>query len=64
MQQVQRLFNEFARKELITIDQNIVNEIHLLSNGHPGMVCLYGRAIAENLSSIIDYRTSNVDYEA
>ncbi|RUS12685.1 hypothetical protein BC938DRAFT_478566, partial [Jimgerdemannia flammicorona] len=48
-QQTHHLFDEFAQQEEITIDHRIVDDIYSNTNGHPGLICLCGRAIAENL---------------
>ncbi|RUS22702.1 hypothetical protein BC937DRAFT_87684 [Endogone sp. FLAS-F59071] len=48
-QQTQRLFDEFAQNEKTTIDHDVVDAIHLGTNGHPAMICLCGRAIADSL---------------
>ena len=85
LEQTQRLFNEYAQNEKITIDNDIVDDIFSKSNGyvlqlnwyciesnlpniyslfdrHPGMICLCGRAIAEDLRAKIDHR-NNLAYE-
>ncbi|KAF9161413.1 hypothetical protein BGX21_011008 [Mortierella sp. AD011] len=63
-EQTQRLFNEYAADEEITIDDGIVRDIFWKSNGHPGMICLCGKAIHDNLRSKVNESTKNLDYRA
>jgi hypothetical protein len=85
MQQAQRLFDEYAQDEEITIDRDIVDDIYSKSNGyvlklswypmsqnlncsllfdrHPGMICLCGRAIAENFQEEAN-KTKNIAYKS
>ncbi|KAG0011910.1 hypothetical protein BGZ80_000336 [Entomortierella chlamydospora] len=61
-EQTQRLFNEYAADKEITIDDDIVRDIFWKSNGHPGMICLCGQAIHDNLRSKVNESTKNLDY--
>ncbi|KAF9413040.1 hypothetical protein BGZ76_005106 [Entomortierella beljakovae] len=63
LKQTQRLFHDYADTEKISLDDDIVRDIFLKSNGHPGMVCLCGEAIAENLRSKVNLKTKNLDYQ-
>ncbi|KIM39967.1 hypothetical protein M413DRAFT_446873 [Hebeloma cylindrosporum] len=54
VEEVKKLFDEFAHDYHITIDDAVVQDIWAKSNGHPAMVCLCGRAIFKNLQSLVD----------
>ncbi|KAI9328404.1 hypothetical protein BDR26DRAFT_874030 [Obelidium mucronatum] len=63
-EQTKSLYDEYAVSEGITLDDRIVKDIHWKSAGHPGMVCLCGKAIAENLRCKVDISTRTLSYEA
>ncbi|GES96543.1 P-loop containing nucleoside triphosphate hydrolase protein [Rhizophagus clarus] len=48
-EQIQALFNDFTQEKSITLDEEIIDDIYLRTNGHPGLVGLCGHLIAENL---------------
>ncbi|RIA91896.1 hypothetical protein C1645_875149 [Glomus cerebriforme] len=54
LEQVQILFKEFADEERIIIDQEIVKDIYIRTNGHAGLVCLCGKVISLHLMKKID----------
>ncbi|KAF9354295.1 hypothetical protein BGX34_011106 [Mortierella sp. NVP85] len=59
----QTIFGKYAQDEGIEIDERIVQEIFHNSNGHPGMVCLCGKAIHIELRPGIDGSQNNrLDY--
>uniref|UniRef100_U9T786 Uncharacterized protein n=1 Tax=Rhizophagus irregularis (strain DAOM 181602 / DAOM 197198 / MUCL 43194) TaxID=747089 RepID=U9T786_RHIID len=58
-QQIEALFNDFTQEKSITIDKKVIDDIYLQTNGHPGMVGLYGHLIAEILIYKID---GNLDF--
>nr|CAG8507490.1 6128_t:CDS:2 [Entrophospora candida] len=49
LNQVQKLYEQFAADSKITIDPDVVEDIYAQTNGHAGLVCLCGRAIEVNL---------------
>ncbi|KAF9433089.1 hypothetical protein BGZ76_009907 [Entomortierella beljakovae] len=62
-EQTQDLFDNYATDEDITIEESIIQNIFSQSNGHPGMICLCGRAIAQNLQSIVDESTKTLRFQ-
>ncbi|KAF8812558.1 hypothetical protein BYT27DRAFT_7087461, partial [Phlegmacium glaucopus] len=60
LEEVKRLFLEFAHDNYITIDDGVVEDVWAKSNGHPGMVCLCGRIIFNNLQSLLDDNSKTV----
>ncbi|ORZ08255.1 P-loop containing nucleoside triphosphate hydrolase protein [Lobosporangium transversale] len=63
LDQTQQLFNDYAKDEMIKIDDEIIRDIHSKSNGHPGMICLCGRSIHEYLRSKVNDSTNCLDYD-
>ncbi|KAF9206462.1 hypothetical protein BGZ49_002382 [Haplosporangium sp. Z 27] len=61
-EQTKRLSDEYATDEMITIDDRTVLDVFQKSNGHPGMVCLCGWSIHENLLSKVNKSTGCLDY--
>ncbi|GBC02456.1 hypothetical protein RclHR1_04630012 [Rhizophagus clarus] len=53
-EQVQDLYEKFQKHERINIDQEIINDIHMRTNGHAGLVCLCGKAIETDLLKYLD----------
>ncbi|RIA93569.1 hypothetical protein C1645_843109 [Glomus cerebriforme] len=53
-QQIQALFNDFTQEKAITMDKEIIDDIYLQTNGHPGLVSYYGHLIDENLLDKVD----------
>ncbi|CAG8809104.1 7945_t:CDS:2, partial [Gigaspora rosea] len=53
-EQVQFLYKEFADEYKLTIDQEIIEDIYMQTNGHAGLVCLCGRAIYRKLFSELE----------
>ncbi|CAG8604203.1 12284_t:CDS:2, partial [Ambispora gerdemannii] len=51
LEQVQFLYEQFAEEYNLIIDQEIVEDIYIQTNGHAGLVCLCGRAIFRKLYS-------------
>ncbi|CAG8754795.1 15930_t:CDS:2, partial [Cetraspora pellucida] len=49
LEQVQFLYKEFADEYELTIDQEVIEDIYIQTNGHAGLVCLCGRAIYRKL---------------
>ncbi|GBC02839.1 hypothetical protein RclHR1_04850007 [Rhizophagus clarus] len=49
LKQVQKLFNEFGDNNKMNFEQKVIEDIFEQTNGHPGLVCLCGRAIEDNL---------------
>ncbi|KAF9347999.1 hypothetical protein BGX34_002758 [Mortierella sp. NVP85] len=62
--QTRQLFSDYESGESITIDERIVEEIFHNSSGHPGMVCLCGMAIHNNLRSRVNRTNNRLDYRA
>ncbi|ORY98435.1 P-loop containing nucleoside triphosphate hydrolase protein [Lobosporangium transversale] len=63
LDQTQQLFNDYAKDEMIKIDDEIIRDVHSKSNGHPGMICLCGRSIHEDLRSKVNGSTKCLDYD-
>ncbi|GBB94255.1 hypothetical protein RclHR1_02320010 [Rhizophagus clarus] len=54
LDQVQALYTEFGKDNIITIEMGVIQDIHTRTNGHAGLVCLCGRAIENHLISLLD----------
>ncbi|RPB01778.1 hypothetical protein L873DRAFT_1842228 [Choiromyces venosus 120613-1] len=63
-QQVHHLFKEYAWDMQIAIDPDIVDDIFSRSNGHPGLICLCGHTIEENLKMKVDPGTRSLTFDA
>ncbi|RHZ75162.1 hypothetical protein Glove_217g51 [Diversispora epigaea] len=48
-EEVKLLFDEFATDRNIKIDSEVVKDIYVQSNGHPGLICFCGRSIDDYL---------------
>ncbi|RHZ81155.1 hypothetical protein Glove_123g146 [Diversispora epigaea] len=57
MKQVQFLYKQFADEFKLTIDQEVINDIYMQTNGHAGLVCLCGRAIDRKLIAVLENGT-------
>ncbi|CAG8769663.1 2587_t:CDS:2, partial [Cetraspora pellucida] len=54
LEQVQFLYKEFSDEYELTIDQEVIENIYVRTNGHAGLVCLCGRAIYRKLLSELE----------
>ncbi|KAF9349356.1 hypothetical protein BGX34_001840, partial [Mortierella sp. NVP85] len=61
LESTQSLFKAYENDEQITIDDTIVRDVFFKSNGHPGMICLCGRAIHANLRFQVN-SLNNLDF--
>ncbi|CAG8594597.1 10798_t:CDS:2, partial [Cetraspora pellucida] len=57
MEQVQFLYKQFSDEFKLTIDQEVIDDIYMQTNGHAGLVCLCGRAIYRKLLAVLENRT-------
>jgi len=63
VEDVRKLFYEFAQDQYITIDDAVVEDIWIKSNGHPTLVCLCGRTVFKNLGLLVDSHSANLSYQ-
>ncbi|CAG8740359.1 16435_t:CDS:2, partial [Dentiscutata erythropus] len=54
LEQVQFIYKEFADEYELTIDQEVVEDIYIQTNGHAGLICLCGCAIYRKLFSELE----------
>ncbi|CAG8754991.1 5806_t:CDS:2, partial [Dentiscutata heterogama] len=57
MKQVQFLYKQFSDEFKLTIDQEVIDDIYMQTNGHAGLVCLCGRAIDRKLLAVLENGT-------
>ncbi|RHZ88674.1 hypothetical protein Glove_21g216 [Diversispora epigaea] len=57
IKQVQFLYKQFADEFKLTIDQEVIDDIYIQTNGHAGLVCLCGRAIDRKLLAVLENGT-------
>ncbi|RHZ83804.1 hypothetical protein Glove_87g232 [Diversispora epigaea] len=53
-EQVHFLYKQFADEYKLTIDQEVIEDIYIQTNGHAGLVCLCGRAIYRKILLRLD----------
>ncbi|CAJ0750121.1 20050_t:CDS:2, partial [Entrophospora sp. SA101] len=54
--EVESLFTVFASDRSITIDSNVVEDIHWQTNGHANLVCICGKAIDDKMTRLLELR--------
>ncbi|RUS15306.1 hypothetical protein BC937DRAFT_92628, partial [Endogone sp. FLAS-F59071] len=60
--QVWTLYEEFAKEKRIVIDLNIINDIYIQTNGHAGLMCIYGYIIKAKLFQLLE-KEKHLSYE-
>ncbi|KAF8347795.1 hypothetical protein F5887DRAFT_1072145 [Amanita rubescens] len=60
--ETRKLFREFAEDLGVSIDDAIVEDVWAKSNGHPGMVCLCGRIIDNNMQTLLCPQSWTISY--
>ncbi|KAF9909470.1 hypothetical protein BX616_011155 [Lobosporangium transversale] len=63
LEQTMNLFKQYAEDGRKTIDDQIVHDIFLRSNGHPGMICFCGHSIYEKPRSKVINSTNHLNYD-
>ncbi|CAG8579540.1 8880_t:CDS:2 [Gigaspora rosea] len=63
LEQVQFIYKEFANEYELTIDQEVIEDIYIQTNGHAGLVCLCGRAIYRKLLPEIGVHLSYASWQ-
>lgn len=62
MEEVSEVFRQFAQESQIVIEDAVVEDIWEKSSGHPGMVCLCGRSIWDDIEDLTDTDGKTVTY--
>ena len=72
-----KIFDMFAEDNYITIDEAVIHDIWAQSNGyaqfarpnicsylfrHPGMTCICGKVVSDNLKTLLDHRSKTITY--